>query len=103
MRRSSSARQATVLVSSTPSKNRSCQQFSQDTLSSSTQSLSHPALTDSGADANFIDKDLASKLNLLFFRLDSPMSATALDGLLMYLVTHRIPATLTFPDAHTED
>lgn len=104
VRRSSSTRRTSVMVCSTPSKNRPCRQFSHVTLSSDTLSLSHNALIDSGADANFIDIGLAKKLNLSPVCLDTPSSATALDGRLMYLVTHRTsPVTLTFPDAHSEE
>ncbi len=103
MRRSGSARQASVLVCTSPSKNRSCWQFSHVTLSSESLSLPHPALIDSGADANFMDISLAKKLNLSFVCLDSSSSAIALDGRAMCLVTHcTSPLTLTFPDSHTE-
>lgn len=59
---------------------------------------------DSGADANLMDSELARKLNVSLSHLDSPIPATALDGRLIHLVTHRTsPVTLTFPDAHQEN
>lgn len=68
-----------------------------------TTSLFHNALTDSGADANFMDMRLAKRLNLSSVCLDFPLSATALDGRLMYVVTHcTSPVTLTFSDAYSE-
>ncbi|KAE8287207.1 hypothetical protein D5F01_LYC15176 [Larimichthys crocea] len=86
--RNGSSRQTSVLVCTSPSKNRPCHQFSHVTLFSESLSLPLTVVIDSGADASLIDKNLAKRLNLSFVPLDSPMPATALDGHVMYLVTH---------------
>lgn len=59
---------------------------------------------DSGVDANFMDKTLANKLKLTAIPLDAPLSAIALDGRLLCLVTHRpFPVILSFLDTHSEE
>lgn len=101
LRRSGAARQAPVLVGTTSSKFRAHRQFTEVTLSSEFLSLKHIALIDSGADASLMDVNLAKRFPPV--PLDSPVPATALDGHMMYLVTHcTSPLTLTFPDSHTE-
>uniref|UniRef100_A0AAV2KQN4 Uncharacterized protein n=1 Tax=Knipowitschia caucasica TaxID=637954 RepID=A0AAV2KQN4_KNICA len=45
-------------------------------------------MVDSGADANLMDIDLAKGLGLEFVPLATPLVATALDGRLLWRVTH---------------
>lgn len=73
-------------------------------LTSPSLALSHPVLVDSEADANFMDYDLASKLNLPFLPLSKPVDASALDGRLLCKITQHTPSVkLTFPESHTEE
>lgn len=60
-------------------------------LTSPSLALSHPVLVDSEADANFMDYDLASKLNLPFLPLPKPFDACALDGRLLCKITQHSP------------
>lgn len=63
------------------------------------------ALVDSGAAGNFIDVDLAHKLNVPLQSLDSPLSVTALDGrpLGNGRVTQATSRLLLKSDAHQEE
>lgn len=70
------------------------------TLTHDSDSFSHPVLVDSGADANFMDKSLAAKLQLASISLDSPASATVLNGLLHRSLTYRI---LSILGSHSEE
>ena len=68
-----------------------------------TQTLSHAALIDSGADESFIDWRLAKRLGLNFVPLLRPLVAKALDGRLLCRVTHRTrPLKLIIANGHTE-
>ena len=97
VQRSSSASQAFVLVSTSPSKNKSCGQFSQITLSSETLAFSHTVLIDSGADANLIDDSLAGKPNLSIVHLDpAPLFCHRLE--LWFDVSYRTFLLTYYPD-----
>ena len=50
--------------------------------------MEQEALVDSGADESLIDRNLALKLNLSLIPLLSPIHANALDGRLLFTVTH---------------
>lgn len=68
-------------------------------LMSSSLSLSQPVLVDFGADANFMDYELANQLNLPSLPLTKPIDTSALDGRLLthYHITHYTPPVrLTF-------
>lgn len=68
-----------------------------------TQTLSHAALIDSGADESFIDWRLAKRLGLNVVPLLRPLVAKALDGRLLCRVTHRTrPLQLIIANGHTE-
>lgn len=71
-------------------------------LTSTSQSHSLSDLIDSGAGVNFVDYSFATKLNLEPVPLDSLLIATALDGRLLYKVTHcPPPVKLVFLDGHS--
>lgn len=73
------------------------------TLSSPSVSVKQGVLVDSGADADLMDQSLASRLALKLLPLDQPLRATALNGQLLWQVTHRTESCqLTFSDGHTE-
>ena len=63
------------------------------------------ALVDSGADGNFIDINLAHRLNVPLETLDSPLSVTALDGRALGdgKVTQATSRLLLKSDAHQEE
>ncbi|XP_075871528.1 uncharacterized protein LOC142881256 [Nelusetta ayraudi] len=62
-----------------------------------------PALVDSGADANLLDKDLAGRLQLDLNPLDKPIRVQSLDGQLLTQITHvSQPVQVSFPNNHTE-
>lgn len=66
-------------------------------------SHSQVVLVDSGADANRMDVALARELSLDSFTLSKPMEATALDGWLLWRVTHHTtPVTISFLDEDSE-
>lgn len=70
IRCSRSAHQASVLVCSSPSKNRYCRCFPHVTLSSESLSLTHTAPIEPSADANLMDINLGKKQPLFWlFRL----------------------------------
>ena len=61
------------------------------------------ALIDSGADESLLDRTLASKLGLGQVDLEEPIDASALDGRLLFRVTHRsTPLQMTISGNHTE-
>ena len=73
------------------------------TLSWEGQSLTIPALIDSGADESFVDLQYAQKVGLPVSALQRPLSAFALNGRTMGPVTHRTqPLTLTVSGDHVE-
>lgn len=47
------------------------------------------ALVDSGAEDSFLDRDRALQYGIPFEQLEKPLTATALDGRVIALVTHR--------------
>lgn len=72
-------------------------------ISSPTQVVSVKVLIDSGADESFLDWGLARKLRLCVSPLTSPLEAQALDGRLLFNVTHVTPPVkLVISDSHTE-
>ena len=72
-------------------------------LVSSSQTLSLPALVDSGADENFMDWQLAKWLRLNRLPLPNPLEVNTLDGRWLYQVTHRTqPIQITMTKDHTE-
>lgn len=73
------------------------------TLSSVSGSRSLAVLVDSGADANLMDASLVRDLGLDTILLPEPLDATALDGKLLWRVTHHTtPVEMSFPDGHKE-
>lgn len=91
------------MVSLTQVKSQSSLQLTQIILKSESVSLSHPALVDSGADANLMNYELAQKLGLRRIQILSPIPATALDGRLICMVIEETsPVTLEFDDGHSE-
>ena len=61
-------------------------------------------LVDSGADADLLDWSMVKRLNIKTEILPQPITARALDGKILFNVTHVTePITLTFADKHTED
>ncbi len=92
------------LVSKTTINYDSVRRLTDVSLTSKSLSLRHQALIDSGADASFMDVQLAQKLNLTSVPLPEPINASALDGRLLCIVTHvTSPVTLSFSDSHTEE
>lgn len=72
-------------------------------LSSPEVSLELAVFVDSGADENFLDRELAKQLQLIPELLPVPREANALDGRLLCHVTHRTPAlSLTISGNHAE-
>ena len=66
-------------------------------------SLELDVFVDSGADENFLDRELAKQLQLIPEPLPVPREANALDGRLLCHVTHRTPAlSLTISGNHAE-
>ena len=72
-------------------------------LITSSQTVNHPVLVDSGADESFMDWRLAKRLDLELISLPKPLEAHALDGRLLCRVTHRTrPIQFTISKDHTE-
>ena len=68
------------------------------------QVIEQGTLVDSGADESFLDKELALRLNLKLTPLPSPLKANALDGRLLFTVTHcTTPVKMTINDTHVEN
>lgn len=69
------------------------------------QVVEQGALVDSGADESFLDKELALKLNLTLILLSSPVKANALDGRLLFTVTHctELAVKMCINDNHVEE
>lgn len=60
-------------------------------------------LIDSGADESFMDWRLAKRLKLTVFPLPKLLEASALDGRLLYRVTHRTePLKVVMGNGHSE-
>ncbi len=66
-------------------------------------SLPLQALTDSGAGDNFLDNDLALQSGIPLEELESPLTANALDGRVLALVTRRtVPVSLVLSGNHID-
>jgi len=73
------------------------------TLSWQEQTITVPALIDSGADESFVDRRYAEERRFPLALLDCPLSAFALDGHPMGPITHRTqPLNLTMSGNHVE-
>lgn len=63
-----------------------------------------PVLVDSGADANFMDINIARKFGLKSVPLQGQFRATSLDGSLLWEVTHQpTPITMHLNSNHCEE
>ncbi|KAI3354966.1 hypothetical protein L3Q82_004757 [Scortum barcoo] len=68
------------------------------------QNLLLQALVDSGAEENFLDRQVAAQAGVPFEPLEKPRDALAVDGRIMARVTHRTqPLTLVISGNHTEE
>ena len=65
--------------------------------------MTQGVLVDSGADESLMDWGLAKRLGITTVPLTSPVDASALDGKLLFRVTHITePVQVTIDDIHTE-
>ena len=68
------------------------------------KTLTRKVLVDSGADVDLLDWGMVKRLSIKTEILPRPITARALDGKILFNVTHVTePITLTFADKHTED
>lgn len=86
-----------VLVSQTKVTNIASRPLTYVHLIAPTESHCLGVLLESGADANFIDSQLAEELGLEFVLLESRLRATSLDGRALWYVTqHTTPVRVVF-------
>lgn len=65
--------------------------------------ISQTVLVDSGADANFMDSDVAKSLGLKFVPLSTRFKATSLDGTFLWaLVQQTLAVTMIINSQHME-
>lgn len=77
--------------------------LTQVTFSVQGRTVSQGVLIDSGADESFMDWTLARLCQVKSVPLTRPVNASALDGCLLFKVTHRTePIQVTLNDTHTE-
>ena len=78
-------------------------QLTQVKLSINNRTVSHGVLIDSGADESLMDWSLARQNQVKTVPLTHPVTASALDGRLLFRVTHCTePIQVTLTDDHTE-
>uniref|UniRef100_A0A4W6DG68 DUF4939 domain-containing protein n=1 Tax=Lates calcarifer TaxID=8187 RepID=A0A4W6DG68_LATCA len=103
IRRGGASRSRESLVSSALTSTKTMRLFPTATLQAASVSLLQPVLIDSGADANFMDYELAKRLRISPVSLDEPLEASALDGRHLFQVIHHTPEiSLSFGNVHSE-
>ena len=93
-----------ALASRPPVFNFPSRPLTQVQVSAHYKTLTRKVLVDSGADVDLLDWGMVKRLSIKTEILPRPITARALDGKILFNVTHVTePITLTFADKHTED
>lgn len=92
-----------VLVSRTIPTTNPSHPLTQVNISTSLLSTVQKDLIDSGADANFMDQQLAERLSPDFVQLERSLKAISLDGAPLWYVRHwTTPVKVPYSDGHFE-